>query len=295
MTQPFCGTCNRLRLTADGAIRNCLFSDDEHAVRDLLRDGGTDAELAHPAPAGGVGQAARPRDQRARVPATGPLDVDDRRLAVAVLRLFGPAREAAGVARADIPGRRVAEVLRGGRGTLRARRSPRCVAVSRDLGQRERRDRSTAQVGDEDEVAVVPRSPAGDGTGPSDEDGRRPRRLTHVDEHGKAHMVDVTGKPPTRRVAEARCSVRTSADMAALLADPLGGADLIESARFSGMLAAKKTSSLIPLCHPIRIDGVTVDIESAPEGFRSPRWPRSPSGPGWRWRPSPPAPPPPWC
>ena len=42
VTQPFCGTCNRLRLTADGAIRNCLFSDDEHVVRDVLRSGGAD-------------------------------------------------------------------------------------------------------------------------------------------------------------------------------------------------------------------------------------------------------------
>jgi cyclic pyranopterin phosphate synthase len=46
VTEPFCGTCNRLRLTADGAIRNCLFSDAEHPVRDLLRAGGTDEELA---------------------------------------------------------------------------------------------------------------------------------------------------------------------------------------------------------------------------------------------------------
>jgi cyclic pyranopterin phosphate synthase len=45
VTQPFCGTCNRLRLTAEGAIRNCLFSDDELTVRDLLRDGGTDGEI----------------------------------------------------------------------------------------------------------------------------------------------------------------------------------------------------------------------------------------------------------
>ncbi|HEY1733322.1 MAG TPA: GTP 3',8-cyclase MoaA [Acidimicrobiales bacterium] len=45
VTEPFCGTCNRLRLTADGAIRNCLFSDAEHSVRDLLRGGGTDADL----------------------------------------------------------------------------------------------------------------------------------------------------------------------------------------------------------------------------------------------------------
>jgi cyclic pyranopterin phosphate synthase len=48
VTQPFCGTCNRLRITADGGLRNCLFSDDERAVRDVLRAGGpdTDAELA---------------------------------------------------------------------------------------------------------------------------------------------------------------------------------------------------------------------------------------------------------
>jgi cyclic pyranopterin phosphate synthase len=46
VTQPFCGTCNRLRLTSDGAIRNCLFSDNEFSLRDLMRDGGSDDEIA---------------------------------------------------------------------------------------------------------------------------------------------------------------------------------------------------------------------------------------------------------
>ena len=55
VTEPFCGTCNRLRLTADGAIRNCLFSDDERSVRDLLRSGGSDADLALLVPAGRLG------------------------------------------------------------------------------------------------------------------------------------------------------------------------------------------------------------------------------------------------
>lgn len=100
-------------------------------------------------------------------------------------------------------------------------------------------------------------------TGQGGSDGR----LTHVDEHGKAHMVDVTGKPPTRRVAEARGRVRTSADLPAVLGDPAGVAELIESARFSGILAAKKTSTLIPLCHPIRLDRVTVEVETMPDGF----------------------------
>ena len=46
VTRPFCGTCNRLRLTADGAVRNCLFSDDEVSVRALLRGGGSDRDIA---------------------------------------------------------------------------------------------------------------------------------------------------------------------------------------------------------------------------------------------------------
>ena len=101
--------------------------------------------------------------------------------------------------------------------------------------------------------------------GPSDVQGAR---LTHVDEHGKAHMVDVTGKVPTLRIAEARCSVRTTADVSAMLADPAVGSDLLEAARFSGVLAAKKTSSLVPLCHPIRLDDVAVDVRQVGDGFR---------------------------
>lgn len=104
-------------------------------------------------------------------------------------------------------------------------------------------------------------------TGRADREGTD-GRLTHLDEHGKAHMVDVTDKPPTRRVAEARCSVRTSADASVVLIDSPGGADLVEMARLSGILAAKKTSSLIPLCHPIRVGGVTVDVEVVPDGFQ---------------------------
>jgi cyclic pyranopterin phosphate synthase len=99
------------------------------------------------------------------------------------------------------------------------------------------------------------------------EDERSGTRLTHVDEHGKAHMVDVTDKTPTLRIAEGRCSVRTTANVAKVLAGP-AGPDLVEAARFTGILAAKQTSSLIPLCHPIRIDGVAVDIQQASDGFR---------------------------
>lgn len=73
-------------------------------------------------------------------------------------------------------------------------------------------------------------------------------------------MVDVLGKPLTHRVAVARCSVQTTADPATVLARSAGGLDVVEGARFAGIQAAKQTSTLIPLCHPIRIEAVTVDI-----------------------------------
>ena len=92
-------------------------------------------------------------------------------------------------------------------------------------------------------------------------------RLAHVDEHGKAHMVDVTDKPETCRIAEARCTVRTVADVAELLADPVEGSEILASARFAGIMAAKRTAVLIPLCHPIRLDGIDVAVRAMSHGF----------------------------
>jgi cyclic pyranopterin phosphate synthase len=92
-------------------------------------------------------------------------------------------------------------------------------------------------------------------------------RLTHVDEQGKAHMVDVTGKAATCRVAEARCTVRTVVDVSALLADRREASELLDSARYAGIMAAKQTPVLIPLCHSIRLDGVDVAITGTPRGF----------------------------
>jgi cyclic pyranopterin phosphate synthase len=105
---------------------------------------------------------------------------------------------------------------------------------------------------------------SGSGNGRSD-------RLTHVDEHGKAHMVDVTGKPSTIRTAEARCLVRTSVEVVRAVThraetDPATGLDLLETARVAGIMAAKQTASLVPLCHPLRIDDVDVDVATVPEG-----------------------------
>jgi cyclic pyranopterin phosphate synthase len=73
-------------------------------------------------------------------------------------------------------------------------------------------------------------------------------------------MVDVMAKPFTRRVALARCAVVTVADATKVLSEAPDGLDAVEGARFAGIQAAKQTALLIPLCHPIRIDRVTVDV-----------------------------------
>jgi cyclic pyranopterin phosphate synthase len=93
--------------------------------------------------------------------------------------------------------------------------------------------------------------------GPSERHGGS---LTHTDKHGRAHMVDVMAKPLTRRVALARCAVVTVANATVVLGERPDGLDAVEGARFAGIQAAKQTALLIPLCHPIHIDRVTVDV-----------------------------------
>ena len=89
-------------------------------------------------------------------------------------------------------------------------------------------------------------------------------RLTHVDETGAARMVDVSGKAVTTRVATAAGRVLVSPEVVALLRGkgvPKG--DAVAVARIAGIAGAKRTPDLVPLCHPIALHGVTVDVEVA--------------------------------
>jgi len=93
-----------------------------------------------------------------------------------------------------------------------------------------------------------------------------PRRsLSHIDSTGAANMVDVSEKPVTERVAVAEGMVRMAPDTLALvLSGNARKGDVIGTARIAGIMAAKRTSDLIPLCHPIGLSKVTVDIEPDP-------------------------------
>ena len=88
--------------------------------------------------------------------------------------------------------------------------------------------------------------------------------LTHIDQSGKASMVDVGSKPDTERVAVARGSVVMSPKTLALIkSDGFEKGDVIGVARIAGIMAAKSTSQLIPLCHPIPLTQVAVEFEMA--------------------------------
>ena len=94
----------------------------------------------------------------------------------------------------------------------------------------------------------------------------KPTKLSHYDDAGKASMVDVSAKPDTKRTATARAFVRLSAKVMRALPDNPKG-DPLEVARVAGILAAKRTSELIPMCHPLALSHVDVSMKPGKGGI----------------------------
>jgi len=87
-------------------------------------------------------------------------------------------------------------------------------------------------------------------------------KLTHVDEAGRIRMVDVGGKEPTDRHARVQGDIIMQPDTIRLIVqDQIAKGNVIETARIAGIMAAKRTSELIPLCHPLNLTSVNVDFE----------------------------------
>ena len=85
--------------------------------------------------------------------------------------------------------------------------------------------------------------------------------LSHIDEHGHARMVDVSDKPVTVRMARATGSIQMRREtLDAIRANAIAKGDVLGTARLAGIMAAKRTSELIPLCHPIPLTDVSVEI-----------------------------------
>jgi cyclic pyranopterin phosphate synthase len=87
------------------------------------------------------------------------------------------------------------------------------------------------------------------------------KKLTHTDKSGKARMVDVSGKPPTNREAAARGVICMKKETLRLIYDnEIAKGDVLGIARVAGIMAAKKTAEIIPLCHPLNISSIAIDF-----------------------------------
>ena len=94
-------------------------------------------------------------------------------------------------------------------------------------------------------------------------------KLSHLDEKGKARMVDVGDKPVTHREALARGEITMSpAALRLIRRGEVAKGDPLQTARLAGIMAAKQTSALIPLCHPLPLSHVSVDLIARPRGYR---------------------------
>jgi len=94
------------------------------------------------------------------------------------------------------------------------------------------------------------------------------KRLTHLDDKGAARMVDVADKAATAREAIAECTVRMAPETIAAIRAGTAKGDALQVARVAGIMAAKRTPDLIPLCHPLPISSVTVDFDFVEGGVR---------------------------
>ena len=95
---------------------------------------------------------------------------------------------------------------------------------------------------------------------------KRPAKLTHVSPDGAARMVDVSAKPETARTARARGTIRMTMDaFEAIRSQQIAKGDVLSVARLAGIMAAKRTSDLIPLCHPLLLEDVQIDLRPDPQ------------------------------
>src|SRR5216683_6550403 len=94
------------------------------------------------------------------------------------------------------------------------------------------------------------------------------KKLTHLDDKGAARMVDVADKVATVREATAECIVRMAPETVRAVREGTAKGDALQVARVAGIMAAKRTAELIPLCHPLPLTSVSVDFEFVTGGVR---------------------------
>ncbi|KAI0417651.1 molybdenum cofactor biosynthesis protein 1 B [Xylaria grammica] len=265
MTHNFCGTCNRLRITSDGNLKVCLFGNAEVSLRDILRKCNNGEPIDESTfevmkqvgmhtkqglTNGSVQSGLAPNEQelldviglavkrkKAKHAGIGELEHMKNRPMILIdsqSPIFGSHNRNSHHDSLETPMARGSNLL--------SRIPPPSILSSQARLQQLRYFSSTR------------RQPGRQMDG---------NKLTHVSESGAAHMVSISDKTPSKRVAKAICSVQFTDMIACRLIqeNQIQKGDVLGVARVAGIMAAKKTSDLIPLCHPIALSKVTVNLQ----------------------------------
>ena len=112
--------------------------------------------------------------------------------------------------------------------------------------------------------------------------------LTHINDQGRARMVDVSEKAITHRIAVAAGSIYMQPEtLQAIIDGQIKKGDVLAVAQVAGIMAAKQTSAIIPMCHPLMLSGIDIhfetDTEEMPSRSRPPS--KQPARPAWKWKP----------
>ncbi|KAF7540146.1 hypothetical protein G7054_g1579 [Neopestalotiopsis clavispora] len=272
MTHNFCGTCNRLRITSDGNLKVCLFGNAEVSVRDILRKSNNGEPIEEDAFEAmkkiemdrrqGLGDHSKPLG----------LALNERELLDVIGMAVKRKKEKhAGIGELEHMKNRPM-ILIDGTNDLR---TPKTELQNADRGHPDPTSASTAlsqqwTISNRhfSQPTVASRIPLHLLSSASSSfmqarltattDAQADARLVF----GAAHMVSISSKQPTARTAKAACRVRFSSGVAAALIreNGLKKGDVLGVARVAGIMAAKRTPDLIPLCHPIAISKVAVDL-----------------------------------
>ncbi|KZL67013.1 molybdenum cofactor biosynthesis protein 1 b [Colletotrichum incanum] len=283
MTHNFCGTCNRLRITSDGNLKVCLFGNTEVSLRDILRksnNGDPIDEKAFEA------MKQIEMDRRQGLADSGkPLGAalnEAELLDVIGMAVKRKKEKHAGIGELEHMKNRPMILIDAQ--PLQSSRLPRAPQVPKPMSLNlpinlspttpsPRRRLSgisgipthlLAATASHRHVRLFSSTARRLASGEEKDKPPKPA-LTHVSPTGSAHMVSIASKTPTSRVAKAACTVTFSSPLAIRLirASQMKKGDVLGTARIAGIMAAKRTPDLIPLCHPILLSHVGVEVEPA--------------------------------
>ncbi|KAG5930412.1 hypothetical protein E4U42_001659 [Claviceps africana] len=272
MTHNFCGTCNRLRITSDGNLKVCLFGNAEVSLRDILRrcnNGDPIDVLAYEA----MKQIEMDRRQGKVSAVQKPNMAPDEAELLSIIGMAVKNKKAKHAGIGELEHMKNRPMILIDSIATRPNGLPPARTRTRTFNPMDKTrvfDPHHFTPGGGRAMPVrlfsTSRNSARKDDGSPGEGGAG--RLTHVSDSGSAHMVSISDKEVTCRTAAAACRVRFSSKTAMRLIreNQMKKGDVLGTARIAGIMAAKRTSDLIPLCHPIAISHVAIDVEPAEDG-----------------------------